>query len=532
MTGLSITTSSRRQIVAGVAVAVASIAVLALVMLAFRSHLSNAIPALVLVVPVILGVVIGGSWAGIVAAVVGFLVYDFVFIPPYYRFTVASARNWLALAVYVAVVLLVARVVGQLRVAEDEARSREADSQRLLELSEMLMENRSLGDLLPLVVSIVRDAFACESAVLLLPEKGRLQVVATSGRELTAAELRRVSPSPGVAASLMPPSAPGLAEAADGVRTETMVLSAPGRPVGIIGLVGTRFSPHQRALARAFANHIAIAIERAQLQEQALRMSVLEEVDRLRGALVGAVSHDLRTPLATIKASASALRDDDTAITPAEREELLALIDEQADRLARLVTNLLDMSRIETGALIVERQPLDVAEVVSEAVAGLRPIVPEGRILVHMPPTLPIVDADHVLIGQVIVNLLENALRYAPRGTAVEVTAEEGPASVEVAVRDHGPGFPEQERVRIFGLARPTALAAVGAQPMAQTLASTATRPSAARVSRASSPGGSGVGLAIAKAFVEAHGGSIWADNVTGGGARVTFSLPVDGTGA
>ena len=151
-------------------------------------------------------------------------------------------------------------------------------------------------------------------------------------------------------------------------------------------------------------------------------MGVLEEVDRVRGALVGAVSHDLRTPLATIKASASALLDAGAPIGPAEATELLGLIDTQADRLARLVTNLLDMSRIESGSLRVKRQPLDVREVVDEAVAALRPYVADGRVIVAVPESIPSIEADHVLVGQVLVNLLENALRYAPAGTAVEPT--------------------------------------------------------------------------------------------------------------
>lgn len=530
MSSLPIATAPTRRVLAGAAAAIAALAVLGALMFAFRPHLSDATVALVLVVPVIVGVVVGGSWAGVLAVLFGFLLYDFAFIKPYYTLRVASGRDWLNLVVYVVVVALVARVVDRLRVAEDEARNRQTDTQRLLELSELLIENRSLGDLLPLVVSIVQDAFACESVVLLLPRGGRLEIVARAGRELTAAELRRVSPEPGVATSLMPQTAPNLLET-EAFRTETIVLSAPGRPVGLIGLIGTRLSPHRRLLARAFANHIAIALERAQLQEQTLRISVLEEVDRLRGALVGAVSHDLRTPLATIKASASTLLDDGSAIAEGDRKELLSLIDEQSDRLARLVTNLLDMSRIETGSLVVDRQPLDIGEVVVEAVAGLRPLVAEGRLDVQIAPDLPSVDADHVLIGQVVVNLLENGLRYAPAGTAVEVTVAAAPGTVEVAVTDYGPGFPEQERLRIFGLARPTAPVPV--------LAGLATRPAPAP--RASSPapaaptaspaGGSGVGLAIAKAFVNAHGGTIWADNVAGGGARVAFSLPVHAVG-
>jgi two-component system sensor histidine kinase KdpD len=524
MSAFRVARSSTARALIGTVVAIASMAVLGAVMFAFRGDLSDTTVALVLVVPVVLGVVVGGSGSGAVAVVCGFLLYDFVFIPPYYTLRVGSARNWLALVVYVVVVFLVARVVDRLRVAEDEARSREADTQHLLELSELLIEHRELGDLLPLVVEIVRDAFSCESVVLFLPGGERLEIVARAGRELTPAELRRVSPEPGMTTSLMPQSTPE--QASDTSHSETIVLTAPGRPIGLLGLVGGGLSSHRRVLARAFANHIAIAIERAQLQEQTLRMSVLEEVDRLRGALVGAVSHDLRTPLAPIKASASTLLDDRSSIASDDRTELLSLIDEQADRLSRLVTNLLDMSRIETGALVIDRHPLAVGEIVTAAVAGLRPLVPDGRILVRIPSGLPIVEADPVLIGQVVVNLLENALRYAPTGTPVEVTAAASATWIEVLVTDHGPGFPEQDRIRIFGLARPTASVPVVSPRSPRGV--TTSLPATAGGGRGGAPlaGGSGVGLAIAKAFVEAHGGTISADNVPGGGARVAFRLP------
>jgi two-component system, OmpR family, sensor histidine kinase KdpD len=522
MNVLSVTKSPTRRLVAGTAIAIACTAGLGVVMFVVRSHVTDATVALVLVIPVILAVVVGGSRAGAVAVVIGFLAYDFVFIPPYYTLRIGSLRNWVALGVYVVVVVLVARVVDRLRVAEDAALSREADAQRLLELSELLIENRPLAELAPLVASVVRDAFACEGVVLLLPDDEHLEIVATAGRALTPAELRRVNPGPGVAASLTLPTAPAMTEAADTVRTETIVLSAPGGPVGLIGLAGAQLSPPRRELARVFANHIAVALERSRLQEQALRLSVLEEVDRLRGALVGAVSHDLRTPLATIKASASTLLDADTPIAPADRAELLGLIDGQADRLARLVTNLLDMSRIETGSLVVTRQPLDIGDVVVEALATLRPMAAADRIVVRISPGLPSVQADHVLVGQVIVNLLENALRYAPNGTAVEVTAATAGANVEVSVSDEGPGFSQQDRIRVFGLARPTVPTSTPSTPSNRAAGPVLS-------SSAATAGGSGVGLAIAKAFVEAHGGSIWADNPSGGGARVTFSLPVDG---
>jgi two-component system, OmpR family, sensor histidine kinase KdpD len=520
---LSISTTGIRGSFGGIAIALFLIAGLGAIMFAFRGHLSDATVALVLVVPVVGGVVVGGVWAGIVAVAAGFLLYDLVFIPPYYTLTVASGHDLVALGVYVVVVSLLARVVHRLRIAEDEAKSREADAQRLFDLSELLIEDRPLSDLLPLVVSMLRDAFESESVVLLLPREGRLEVVAMSGRELTGAELHRVTPTPGMTASLTPSTTFPAEDSPATTDTETIVLSAPRRPVGMVGFVGTRMSPHRRALAAAFANHIAVAIERTQLQEEAMRMSVLEEVDRVRGALVGAVSHDLRTPLATIKASASTLLDTDTRIGPAEERELLGLIDEQADQLARLVTNLLDMGRIEAGSLVVDRQPLDVGELIEEAVAALRPHVSEGRIAVHLAESLPSIEADHVLVGQVLVNLLENALRYAPEGSVVEVSARAGEGSVEIAVTDRGPGFRAEDRVRLFGLGRPTGVTGTGDMTTPSSVPNTSWPPSG----RAGSPaGGSGVGLAIAKAFVEAHGGRIWEETVGGGGARVGFSLP------
>jgi signal transduction histidine kinase len=181
------------------------------------------------------------------------------------------------------------------------------------------------------------------------------------------------------------------------------------------------------------------------------------------------------------------------------------------------------MGRIEAGSLVVDRQPLDVGELVEEAVAALRPHVAEGRIAVHLPESLPSIEADHVLVGQVLVNLLENALRYAPAGTAVEVGARaEGPR-VEIAVTDRGPGFRAEDRARFFGLGRLTGATGAGVGATPSRIPRTSWPPSARAGPTA---GGSGVGLAIARAFVEAQGGHIWEETVGGGGARVGFSLP------
>jgi len=497
--------SSVRRNILGGAASIGLMAALGAAMFALRSNLSDATVALVLVVPVVVAVVLGGVGAGAVAVAAGFVLYDFVFIPPYYTLTVGHARNWVALGVYVVVVSLVARVVTRLRRAQELALARQRDSQRLVEMSELLLGDRPLDMLLPLVVSIVRDVFGSEGVVLLLPRNGVLEIVASSGRDLTEAELRSVTPEPGVRSALMPGT------------TETIVLASPGRPVGLLGLVGVPLPPWRRALAGAFANHIAIAVERAQLREQALRMHVLEEVDRLRASLVGAVSHDLRTPLATIKASASALLDPDIPLPKAEQAELLGLIDAQADRLARLVSNLLDMTRIEAGALVLRKQPLDVHELVDEAVRSLQPLLDANRVALDVPDDLPAVNADHVLVGEVLVNLLDNSVRFAPAASRIDIAARAAGDMVEISVSDRGPGIRPADRAVIFerGYVRRPAGEQAGSGNGARTSSPTA-----------GTAGGSGLGLVIAKAFVDAHGGTISADEAPGGGARVCFSLP------
>ncbi|MHB8594792.1 MAG: sensor histidine kinase, partial [Acidimicrobiales bacterium] len=311
------------------------------------------------------------------------------------------------------------------------------------------------------------------------------------GDRFTDEELRAIVPR-----SKVPVSVGVTGGSGGGVRT--MALSAGGTPVGLLGLRGSSLRAEDSALLLTFANQIALTLERARLREQVLRSELSDKADRLQKALVGAVSHDLRTPLATIKVSASTLRNSEVELGAEDRGELLEVIDAQADRLARLVTNLLNMSRVQAGALKVDRHPVAVVDLVSEALGGLDLLLRPGQVTVGVPDGLPLVDADHVLIEQVLSNLVENAARHAPEGTAIAVDATARPDGlVEIAVADRGPGIPEVERSGVFEMF---------------------TR---------SGPGeGTGVGLSIARAFVEAHGQSIWVEKAPGGGARFCFTLP------
>ena len=471
----------------GIAVAVG----LGCALLPIHPHVSAATAGLVLVLPVVIGVIIGGFRAGVASVVAGFLVYDYAFIPPYYRLSVGGLQNWVALGVYVAVMLLVARVVSRLESARREAQHMAVESQRVSELSELLVEDRSVDDLLKTIVRTVRTVFDIAGVTLLVPDGDRLAVAATAGELLSREELQGLEPLSGVPVRLdTGPAAP------DTIRT--VVLTTGEGPVGILAMRGMAASTEDRAVLRTFANHAALALERAQLRDRALRSELLEEIDRLRHALVGAVSHDLRSPLATMKVASSILLDPPSPLSASDTYELHELIDLEADRLTRLVTSLLDMTRIEAGVLKVRSDRVAVDDLVSDAVVALRSALGDRQVDVSIPATLPDVNVDRVLIGQVLANLVENADRHAPPDTRISIAAGTQDGRVVVSVTDAGPGVPDQEREAVFD-----------------------------RFVRFDTGGRAGLGLTIAKTFVEAHGEHIWVDDGYDGGARFAFSMPI-----
>ena len=380
---------ARRAVIGSVG-AVALAIVLASVMFPLRVHLNVATSALVLVIPVVVGVAVGGFIAGAVATGAGFLLYDLVFIPPYYTLSVGAAQNWVALAVYAVVMVVVARVVARVKVARTEAQERAAEVRRLFDLSELLVREAPMGDLLHTIVTAVRHAFDLDGAALLLPVDGRLDLVASDGQPLSEGELQHLS-----VATRVPVSLETAVVEPGGV--QAVALAASGQAIGLLALRGLTGVKQDHELLRAFANHLALALERAQLREQAMRAQLLDEIDRLRRALVGAVSHDLRTPLATIKVAASTLLDSQEALTDVDAKELVGLIDQQADRLNRLVSNLLDMTRIQSGALELRRRPTALTVLLDEALAALGSSADVHRVRWDGPADLPDVDVDPVL---------------------------------------------------------------------------------------------------------------------------------------
>jgi two-component system sensor histidine kinase KdpD len=479
-----------RRDLLGSAIGIGSALALGGLMIPVRSHISIATAGLVLVLPVVIGVIVGGYAGGLASVAAGFLVYDYAFIPPYYTLNVGAGQNWVALAVYVVVMLLVAQVVARFQAARSEAQQRALEAQRLFDLSQLLVEERSVGELLEMVVHAVQTVFGVAGVAVLLPAEGHLEVVASAGEPMTAEERHHLQPDSGL------PVAVGTASGAP-AELRAVALSAAGRPIGILAIKGLPASKADRDLLRTFANHAALALERAQLRAQALRSELLEAVDQVRRDLLGAVSHDLRTPLATMKVASSTLRDPEVHLSEADRHELYDLLDVQTDRLTRLVSSLLDMTRYQAGVLKLERVPSSVLDLVGDAVAALRPSLGERRVDVDVPEGLPHVDVDPLLIGQVLVNLLDNADRHAPAGSPITVRACPVADEVRIEVEDRGPGVPPEEREAVFE-----------------------------SFVHFDTGGRSGLGLAIVKTFLEAHGERIWVEGPPDGGARLVFNLP------
>jgi two-component system, OmpR family, sensor histidine kinase KdpD len=495
----------------GLAAALASMAVLTAAMLPLRGILSVATTALILVVPVVIGVVVGGFAAGVLSVVAGFLVYDFFFIKPYLTLWVGAPQNWVALGVYVAVMLPVARVVAGLNTARARELRQGRELRQLFELSDLLVEDKPLDVLLSVIVTALADVFGARQVALFLPVGGRLELVSSAGEPLTDGQLREVLPAPGTPT----------AHTSERSGLLVLALTASGRPVGLLALSADAAARHEREPLLLFANQIALAVERAQLREQALRTRVNEEMARLAKTLVAAVAHDLRAPLASIKASSSTLSDAELDIGPDARQHLAALIDVQADRLADLVQNLLDMSRIQAGVLQPRCTVTTLSKLTSAVVADPPPAWQGHDVRVELPDDLPPIDADLVLMSRVLVNLVDNAVRHSPAGAPVLIRAaatggfgpaaaggkvssvvppgaSRAPEEIELSVTDHGPGVDPGRRHEIFGL-----------------------------FARRADDAGAGLGLTIAKTFVEAHGQRIWVEDAPGGGARFCFTLPV-----
>jgi two-component system sensor histidine kinase KdpD len=286
--------------------------------------------------------------------------------------------------------------------------------------------------------------------------------------------------------------------------TNSFELATEGRAVGRIEMAGPAagvIGGPEEEILETFAGQLALALERARLGEEAAEARVEAQSSRTRAALFSSVTHDLRTPLASITASASSLLEEGVPFSDEQRRDLLGTILEESERLNRLVANLMDLSRLRAGALIPNLESVPLDEVVSAVVGRLQSLLVGRDVSIRIRPDIPPVMIDVVQMDQVLTNLLENALRYSPPGSSIALSAVPWQNFVEVRVIDRGPGVPAEERGRVFE--------------------------EFYRRDVDGRRGGTGLGLAIAQAIVRAHGGSMWIEETPGGGATVGFRLPL-----
>ncbi len=515
----------------GYAVGVAGTGAGAAAMLPFREHLDATDVVLVFLVVVVAAAATGGLGPGVVAAVLGFVASDVLFVRPYGTLLVSKAQDLVSLAVYLLVTLVVSTLVGTSEQRRVRAQQRERETHVLYELSASLVAHGSLDATLERAAGTVRrllDLGGC--AIVVLDGHGKVRVAARDGElpdDLAKRALAAVGkPAPGAAGNPEAPGDPGppgdtgppgavAPLGATGPRPPQALVTIPMRaanrpPVGVLAVAaggdGAPLGAVEGRMLSSFAAQAALAVEQARSEEALAKTRALEATDRLRRALLNSVSHDLRTPLASVLASASSLLDPNVPLDEQERTQFLRTIEEEAHRLARLVANLLDMSRIEAGAVDPRLAEVWLPDVVSPVVQRTRQTPSEQIIAVNVPETLPSVLVDPVRLEQVLSNVLDNARRYAGTGL-VRVDACRAGTGVEVRVVDHGPGIPEAERERIFS-----------------------------HFYRLDSParrgGGTGLGLAICRGLLEAMGGRIWVETAPGGGAAFVVRLPVAGGAA
>ena len=340
--------------------AFALVGAMGLVLLPLRNADDSIAIGLLLAVPLAVGAALAGPVVGILSAVGTFFLYDYVFVPPFGTIAVSEAKDAIPMGVYGLVALTCGPIVSGRRRARAADRRRAREGQYLVDVIGTLATNSPLADLLGELVRSVADTFALDGVELLLARESGFVRAARSGRTIDQDELRRVTPTGGSRRSLG-------GVAIEGRHLFGVPLAASGQAIGLLVCSGPQIDEERMRSLRAYANQAAFAIERARLQERAVETALLREVDSWRNALLGAVSHDLRTPLASVKAAVSDLRNDVVELSALDRADLLELIETQADRLDRLVANLLDMTRIEFGELELRIETTSIDKLVAEA---------------------------------------------------------------------------------------------------------------------------------------------------------------------
>jgi two-component system sensor histidine kinase KdpD len=441
-----------------------------------------------------------GFRPALLTALLSVLAFDFFCIPPYYSFAVSDTQYLITFAGLLTVGAVISTLVARARVQTETLRTREAQTTNLYALSRELASAVSLNDILNTVIRHVSDTLPGQVAIF-IPEGESL----TLGAGSPGISLGEKERSVALWAFRNGQMAGRGTETLSSSEFLYLPLQTGARVVGIMGIkmehAGEELAPERRRLLEAFSNQAALAIERAYLAQEAERAQLLQATERLERSLLNSISHDLRTPLSSIMGTLSSLRDEGNVPGDESRRELIDLACEEAERMNRFVGNLLDITRLEAGVLKIKKELYDLQDLLGSCLGSLESRLKGRKIKIQIPPDLPLIPMDSVLMAQVLINLLENALKYSPPEGMIEVAGRLGENRVEIEVSDQGPGVPQEHMGRIFN--------------------------KFFRFKRTEEVGGTGLGLAISKGIVEAHEGEIWAENRPEGGFKIIFTLPL-----
>jgi two-component system sensor histidine kinase KdpD len=459
-----------------------------------------------LIMVYLLGVVMVAARYGrspsVLSSFLGVVSFDFFFVPPRFSFAVSDSQYLVTFAVMLLVALVISSMTASTRYQAKIAGHRERRIASLYAMSRELAATRGEENMLGIAVKHVAEVFEAQAVILLPDATGRIVYPESEGTpqschgsDLSVAQwVFDHGQMAGQGTDTLP-----------GGEMVYIPLNASSGMIGVLALLPLNPArialPEQQRLLETFTSQIALALERVRLAAEAHNSQLKMETEQLRNTLLSAISHDLRTPLAAIVGASSSLVRDEDKLDKHARHELGLTIYDEAIRMAGLANNLLDMARLEAGAVVLNRQWQPLEEVVGGALAGLTARIANHPVTVKLPRDLPLVEIDSLMIERVFANLLENAVKYTPPGTPIEISAATDRNELVVTVSDHGHGIPAGEEERIFEKFH--------------------------RVASEGNQGGAGLGLTICRAIMEAHGGRIWADNLPAGGAAFHFTLPL-----
>lgn len=490
-----------------------------------------------------------GLYSAIIASIIAFLSFDYFLVNPLYTFTIGKFEEWLALFIFLVTAIITGELASALRRRAKQATRSARETRALYELVSATISEDSLDRQLHIIARAVVDIFSsagvCDCAILLPDEQGNLTLRADACQLVE--QMKLSSDEEKIAVSVMLQGhvvdlhsdlTVSHAEKRMPYRFKRILtgdlqechyvrmlpLHVGQKVVGVVRILMKNHTPHfsiernlgeererlnpQTAFFWTFLDQATAVIERARLRRESLQVELWQRTDVLRSALLSSVSHDLRTPLSSIKAAASSLLQEDIQWDEEARRSFALAIEREADRLNRLVGNLLDMSRIESGVLVPEKEWYPVGELIHDVLGHMQVLLQGREVRTSIPDDLPPIELDYLQMDQVLTNLIENAVRYTPLTSPIEISVRVADGKMIMSIADSGPGIPRVDLERVFDkFYRVLGTARKGTSIM-----------------------GSGLGLAVCRGLIEAHGGHIWAENREGSGAIFQFSLPLGQT--